>query len=80
MIELRECVWQDIEDILEVKHIDTNARGVYRAKLDRVIEMVDMERARQVRQSMSGPIVKPLQSPLPGQRSRAHGTRRSSEG
>jgi hypothetical protein len=51
-MEIPEFVWSDIERELNFSPDSTVERGRFRERMDRIIELVDMERARQVRQSM----------------------------
>ena len=58
MIELPEFVWSDIERVLEegfgykYGELLHEIRARRRRAIDRAIEIVDLERARQVRESM----------------------------
>lgn len=58
MIELPEFVWSDIERTLEegfdfkLGELSVVGRERRRMAIDRAIEIVDLERARQVRESM----------------------------
>jgi hypothetical protein len=50
MIDLPDYVWEDIErELLEGHWDNAIQRAAFRESIDRVIELVDMERARQLR-------------------------------
>ena len=59
MIELPEYVWQDITDEIGdnvvphfVDYPTAWSRNRFRCAIDRIVEIVDMERARQIRRTM----------------------------
>jgi hypothetical protein len=55
MIDLAEYVWHDIENALGFRPRTPMERFKFRESIDKVVEMVEMERARQIRQSMRPP-------------------------